>query len=164
MELTLLSFPRDRAVTGQSMEGIYTGNQQCQWHHTFEYETGEVGSGAVSYEQLQRLAVVARANRNFQTRTISCDDDGQAYPGGHWMAVETAADSNSWNQVDCTGGDGGGGHAAGQATANNGGCCDFDASNVDTYETWPLPNRICASINTGGGVAFAFSTSDLRIH
>eukprot|EP01052_Picozoa_sp_SAG31_P039296 SAG31_NODE_5419_length_2548_cov_1.752552_2_plen_135_part_00 len=131
--------------------------------YTFEYETGPDGSDPVTFEQLRRFAEMARqSDINWEMLTESCDDDHQAYPGGHWIAAETSSGSNSWAPLDCTSGEGG---AAGLHTSNGGGCCTFEVNDLGTdhiFETWPFPHRICGSINTGGGVIFAFSTNDLR--
>ena len=115
-----------------------------------------------TYDLLKRLAPHARSNRNFRIQTTSCDDDHQGYPGGHWFAIESARGSNNYRRADCTSGEGGGGHGVNGVTSNGGGCCNFNVLGMTNYETYPLPVKVCASINTGGGVSIAFNRVELR--
>ena len=99
-----------------------------------------------------------------QIYSTSCDDDDQAFYAGQWIGVEDAIGSDSFVVIDCTSGDGGGSNTNGETGTNGNdyGCCDEKF--VDVFATFPLPTRMCASSNTGGGVAVTFSRRVLTIH
>ncbi|EGD75883.1 hypothetical protein PTSG_07995 [Salpingoeca rosetta] len=108
-------------------------------------------SGGVQLSDAQIIALSGRAkndnDRNFNMHTLSCDDDSESYPDGHWIGVEKTPGSNNFVARDCTTG--------------NVNCCSRQL--VDNFDTFPLPLRGCASINTGGGVILYASSSTLRI-
>ena len=94
-------------------------------------------------------------------QAYSCDDDGYAYSGGHWIAVESKPGSNSYKPKDCTSGEGGGGARSPTSFTNSGqnvGCCDnrLDTESAMTWASAPLLQKVCGSINTGGGVGVGY--------
>ena len=130
-------------------EDLGFNSQECQVYTTFNYISG---GHILSTEELQRLSENAghySYDRNFDVTSISCDDDNQVYPRGNWMAFEESVGSNKYTPYHCSG--------AGSDT-----CCqlnDMKAAGM-SFDTYPMPRQMCASINTGGGVAVAFVEKD----
>eukprot|EP00055_Hartaetosiga_balthica_P000524 m.136805 g.136805 ORF g.136805 m.136805 type:complete len:687 (-) comp10967_c0_seq1:243-2303(-) len=129
----------------------------CNDFHEIEYTSA---SFVLSLEQVKYLSTIAD-NKNFNVISTSCDDDNVAYPGGHWLGFELTLNSNNYVAIDCTSADGGGAQTdPTSATANNVGCCDVLIGNQ--FDTYPFPTKVCASLNTGGGISLTFSTSTLK--
>ena len=141
------------SITGlTSPTGVSTvsyNSEKCELYHTFTYTSG---GRTLTDEELIRLSQSSghtSYDRDFDVISVSCDDDDQDYPRGLWMAFETSINSgvegstDGWRPYDCT-------------TGNNVCCEENSLDTTAMWDTYPMPHKVCASINTGGGVAMVF--------
>ncbi|EGD78882.1 hypothetical protein PTSG_01857 [Salpingoeca rosetta] len=138
---------------GSWRDGVVKSDQNYRYACEFYFDITYTSAGAtLSSAQVLALTSNAKdpADRNFDMYTGSCDDDGGSYSNdraGHWVGIQEHVGSGPYAVSDCTSG--------------NNGCCRQNVGN--NFDTFPLPIRACASINTGGGVVLWFTTSDLRL-
>merc|ERR1719213_463035 len=130
--------------------GVSVGRSRnkCKTYHQFTYKSG---GHILTDEELLRLSEShghTSYDRDFDVITKSCDDDRQSYPRGHWIAFENSIGSGrhsstrGWTPYDCRSG-------------NNNCCRKNSMDSVRKWDTYPMPRKVCGSINTGGGVAMA---------
>jgi hypothetical protein len=124
-------------------EGLGYNNKQCQAYTTFEYASDGVLLTADALKRIAQLAGHGSYDRNFDFVALSCDDDNKASPDGLWMAIEDTVGSDTYTPYDCK-------------TGNNTCCTERAMDTAPMWDTFPMPVNVCASINTGGGVASAF--------
>ena len=133
---------------------VYT--KECELYYTFQYSLN--GVKVTDYEVLKALGRQAQAKKNFDVAAVNCDADGSVYPDGHWIGLESNRGSNDFVKG---GVDSDGGFVMNCQSSNNV-CCKDDLIG-DRLPTGPLLDKVCGSINTGGGIFVGYSTNELLV-